>query len=826
MFDYEKLGAFYLGKEFDLERGKTTRDVVLYDAKDLTTHGVIVGMTGSGKTGLGIALLEEAAIDGIPAIVIDPKGDMGNLLLQFPALEPDDFRPWVEKDEAARKALTPDELAGKTATTWREGLAAWDQPAERIAKLRAAADFAIYTPGSDAGLPLSVLKSLDAPPQAVLDSGDAFRERVSAAVSGLLALLGIDADPLRGREHILLSNILDQAWRAGRHLDMAALIREVQSPPFKQIGIMDLETIFPAAERMGLAMTINNVLASPGFSGWMRGEALNVQKLLYTAEGKPRVSILSIAHLSDNERMFFVTLLLNEVLTWMRAQPGTSSLRALVYMDEVFGYLPPTANPPSKLPLLTLLKQARAFGVGLVLATQNPVDLDYKALSNAGTWWVGRLQTERDKARLLDGLEGAAASAGARFDRSRTEKIISSLGQRVFLMNNVHEDVPVVFQTRWALSYLRGPLTREQIATLMAERKGTGVSAASGAAPAPATAAPAGGAPERATPSPATAADVHPPMLPPEVKQSYASVSRSTPRDAAITYCAALLGSGRLHFVDAKSRSNVDTWVNVARLCRIGDSLPADVWGESDEVDVNTLNLQSRPDAEARFAAAPVELTRAKSYRDWAGALKDYLYREGKLTLFYCAALKEYARPGEDEGAFRGRLQHGTREQRDLEVERLRKKYAPKIESLQDKLRRARQRVDVEKSQATQATVSSAMSFGATVLGALFGRKLRSATNVSKAATSMRSAGRAVQERGDIARAEENAQALEQALEDLEAEFKAETDRMTCELASAEIKLQPYEIGPRKSDIAVGDVTLVWLPYKSTGSGAAGPAWA
>ncbi|MFH1922894.1 MAG: ATP-binding protein, partial [Planctomycetota bacterium] len=469
--NFEKLGAFYLGKLHDLGRGAVRDDLLLYDSKDLTTHAVCVGMTGSGKTGLCLALLEEAAIDGVPAIAIDPKGDLGNLLLTFPNLEPSDFRPWIDESAAAREGLTPDQFAARTAKIWREGLADWGQSPERIEKFRSAVDVALYTPGSSAGLPLSVLGTFTAPPAAVLNDADALRERVGSAASGLLALLGVDADPVHSREHILISNLLDHAWRQGRGLDIVALIQAIQEPPFEKVGVFDLETFYPADDRLDLSMRLNNLLASPSFAGWMEGEPLDVKRLLYTPEGKPRLSIVSIAHLSESERMFFVTILLNEVLAWVRSQPGTSSLRALLYMDEVFGYFPPVANPPSKKPMLTLLKQARAYGLGVVLATQNPVDLDYKGLSNTGTWFLGRLQTERDKARVLEGLEGASVQAGATFNRQEMEATLAGLGNRVFLMNNVHEDRPVVFQTRWVLSYLRGPLTRQQIRRLMDPRK-------------------------------------------------------------------------------------------------------------------------------------------------------------------------------------------------------------------------------------------------------------------------------------------------------------------------------------------------------------------
>jgi hypothetical protein len=684
MIDYEKLGAFYLGKSYDLHAGELGHDLIMYDSKDLTTHGVIVGMTGSGKTGLGVTLLEEAAIDGIPALVIDPKGDMGNLLMTFPALKAADLRPWVEKEEAARKGRTPDEFAADQAKLWRSGLAQWGQQPERIARLKDAADFAIYTPGSDAGLSLTVLRALDAPPPAVLNNSDAMRERVQAAVSGLLTLLGIDADPIRSREHILLSNILDRAWREGRSLSMANLIHEIQNPPFDRIGVMDLETIFPAGDRLQTAMTVNNVLASPSFAAWMEGEPLSVQRLLYTPEGKPRVSVISIAHLNDRERMFFLTILLNEVLAWMRSQPGTSSLRALLYMDEVFGFLPPTANPPTKTPLLTLLKQARAFGLGLVLATQNPVDLDYKALSNAGTWFLGRLQTERDKQRVLDGLEGASTAAGVAFDRRRIEQILSAVRSRVFLMNNVHEDEPVVFHTRWALSFLRGPLTREQVAMLMGPRKAEHAQQAAEEVGSETRAMPA------ARPMPAAvSAEALPPVLAADISQFYLAVDRSRAGSDSenLIYRPAIIGMGRVHFSEAKS--NTDTWRDILRVHPIDSDVPRHVWDECEEWDGDALELDDEPVPDVRYASLPSELSNSRNYTTWKTQLLAGLYRGDRLRLMRCPALKSYSQPGETEGDFRVRLKGEARELRDIEIEKLRSKYAPKVDRLKDRLSQA-----------------------------------------------------------------------------------------------------------------------------------------
>jgi len=478
---FEKLGAFYLGRPYDPVNKTAQPGLLLYDSKDLVTHAVCVGMTGSGKTGLCIDLLEEAALDGVPAIAIDPKGDLTNLMLTFPDLRPEDFRPWINEDDARAKSLSPDDYAAQQAKLWRDGLAAWGEDGERIRRLKDAADFAIYTPGSSAGIPISILASFAAPAQGVRDDSELLRDRVTTTASSVLGLLGIAADPVQSREHILIANLLTKAWSAGEALDLGALIAQIQKPPMTRVGALDLESFYPEKDRAQLAVKINNLLASPGFNAWLEGVPLDVGQLLRTESGKPRVAIVSIAHLSETERMFFVSLLLNQVLDWVRSQSGTTSLRAILYMDEIFGYFPPVAEPPSKRPLLTLLKQSRAFGLGIVLATQNPVDLDYKGLANTGTWFLGRLQTERDKARVLEGLESASAAAHAELDKGEIDKLLSGLSQRIFLMHNVHEDAPVVFESRWAMSYLRGPLTRDQIKKLMDGKRpaATGVPRAS-----------------------------------------------------------------------------------------------------------------------------------------------------------------------------------------------------------------------------------------------------------------------------------------------------------------------------------------------------------
>ncbi len=792
MIDYEKLGLFYLGKEYDLDTRKTRDDLILYDAKDLCTHAVCVGMTGSGKTGLCLSLLEEAAIDNIPSICIDPKGDLGNLLLTFPKLQPEDFQPWIEPAEAVRKGMSVEEMAAKTANDWRDGLAAWNQTPERIALFRDAVEITIYTPGSSAGVPLTVLKSFAAPPESTLNNADAMRERLSTAASGLLSLLRIEADPLRSREHILLMNILDNAWRAGENVDIGSLIRSIQQPPFDKVGVIDLESFFPAKDRFALAMSLNNLLASPGFTSWMEGESLDIQRLLYTPEGKPRMAILSIAHLSDSERMFFVTILLNEVLAWMRAQSGTSSLRAILYMDEVFGYFPPTANPPSKLPMLTLLKQARAFGLGCVLATQNPVDLDYKGLSNAGTWFLGRLQTERDKMRVLDGLEGASTTAGASFNRADMEKALSGLGNRVFLMNNVHEDHPVVFQSRWALSYLRGPITRDQIATLMAERKQTL----------------AAGRPARSAPVMALGSNGERPILQPGITELFASPRGSVSRGSALVYQPVLLGEARVHFVDAKTA--IDQWETCVLRIPLEETLPNPVWEEGDIEHESQVDKRSEPATGAQYATLPAELTRAKTFQTLATQLKDHLYRNHRLTFYKAPGVKRVSNVGETEGDFRARLGHELKEQRDLAVEKLRAKYATKWASLQEQVRKAEQRVAKEKEQASQSTMSSMITFGTSLLSALTGRKMMSSTNATRLGTSMRSASRVLKERQDITHAEDTVEAYQERLRGLEKQFEEESAELAKQYEGENLKLETIDLQPRKADISVTCVAILW----------------
>jgi len=810
MQDFEKLGVFYLGREYDLQKKQSLDKPLLYDSKDLVTHAVCVGMTGSGKTGLCIGLLEEAAIDGIPAIIVDPKGDLPNLLLTFPDLEPKDFLPWVNEEDAQKKGLSIEEYAEQQASLWKKGLADWGQDSHRIKRLRDAADFTIYTPGSTAGIPISILKSFAAPPSVIMEDSDLLRERINTTVTSLLNLMGIEADPLQSREHILLSNILDTAWQRGQDLDLAGLIHAIQTPPMNKIGVFDIESFFPSKDRFALAMKLNNLLAAPGFNVWLEGEPLDIDRIFYTSEGKPRMSIFSIAHLNDAERMFFVSLLLTQLLGWMRTQSGTTSLRSIFYMDEIYGYFPPVANPPAKAPLMTLLKQARAFGLGIVLATQNPVDLDYKGLSNTGTWFIGRLQTDRDKQRVLDGLEGASASGG-KFNRQKMEQILAGLGKRIFLMNNVNEDEPVIFETRWVMSYLRGPLTRNQIKQLMDPKKAGFASATIATAAKPA------GKPAR----PEAAAR---PSLPPDIAQYFLPVRKSQPAGATLFYEPMLFGAGKVYYLDNKL--GISAEVPVSLLTNFLDHPPFINWDDAIELGISEAALaRTAQDDQARYSQLPSEATRKQNYLEWSKAFNDWLFRKQSLELLKSPSLQAVSRPGETERDFRIRLQMVAHERRDELVEKLRQKYAAKVASLQDRIQRAEDALAREAEQAKQQKLQTAISLGTTLLGAVLGRKVVSSSTIGRATTAARGASRAMKEAQDVKRAEENLQALQQQLAELQEQLAAEIEQVKSNIDPMTENLERFVLRPKKTDISVSLVALAWTPYWQDDKGGMQPAW-
>lgn len=805
---YEKLGAFYLGRGYDLETKQLQDDLVMYDSKDLVTHGVVLGMTGSGKTGLCLALLEEAAIDGIPLIAIDPKGDIGNALLTFPNLSAEEFKPWVNVDDARRKGLSVDDFAKQQAETWQKGLADWGQSGARIQKLRETVDMAIYTPGSNSGLPVSILSSLDCPSAAVMDDAETLADRIESTVSSLLGLMDIEADPVQSPEHILLSNIVGHCWKKGQNVSLENLVRHIQQPPIRKVGVVDLESFMPEAKRTTLAMKLNNLIASPGFATWLEGEPLDIQRMYYTPEGKPRITIFNIAHLSDTERMFFVSLLLNQLLGWMRAQQGTTSLRALFYMDEIYGYLPPSAMPPSKKPMMILLKQARAFGLGILVATQNPVDLDYKALANIGTWWIGRLQTERDKARLLDGLEGAISGSGAPFDRKEMEVAISGLGNRVFLMNNVHEDGPIIFHVRWIMSYLSGPLARDQIKRLMDPIR-----------PAKKTAAASeddGFLPPGTSSAPAADRNTIKPKLPEGTAEYFLPCDVSP---ESLCYVPAILRSAIVNFDDAKRKITGRSSITLVNPIDIGNQRV--LWDKFADVprDVDLSKWSSEAVEGAEFTELPGAAMKSSTYTSIKKDYIDWVYANHTLEVSYSPVLDAYSNPGEKVDEFKARITQTARELRDKAIEELRLKTAKAVKSLEDKATKAQVKVDTQKSQASSAKLSAAVSIGTSILGAFLGRKsgLGAVGSLMKSST-VTSASRVIREGQEAAAAEAELKALEQEMADIQKALEDETQKIRDQFDPTTLALETIKLTPVKSRIQPDAIGILWLPHERVGA--------
>ncbi|MFC2063871.1 ATP-binding protein, partial [Chloroflexota bacterium] len=679
---------------------------------------------------------------------------------------------------------------------------------ERIQKLNDAADVKIYTPGSNSGLPVSILSSFEAPPKLIVDDSDLFNDRINTTVSSLLGLVGIKADPVQSREHILLSTLFNYAWKKNQTLDLGLLISLIQEPPLKKIGVLDLESFFPSKDRFSLVLAINNLIASPGFSTWLEGVPLDINQILYTPDGKPSIAIFSIAHLSDPEKMFFVSLLMNQVLGWTRSQSGTTSLRALVYMDEIFGFLPPVENPPSKQPMLTMLKQARAFGVGMVLATQNPVDLDYKALSNAGTWFVGRLQTEQDKSRLLDGLETISKGSAA-LNRKSIDKIISRLKSRVFLVNNTHEPLPEIFHTRWALSYLRGPLTRDGIRQLMEPIKIAESQVREKT-------------PTESEPFQREAFVAKQPSIPPNITDYFVPTRGSAPSGSILIYQPKLIGVAKLTFQDRKKNINETRSVTQTTVINEG-AIPVD-WDSSEEFNVALEDLDETPQSNSEFLALPTSAASASNYKTWQNEFSSWLYGSQSLNLLSSPSIKVTSLPGESEQDFRLRLKQLAREKRDELSDNLRDKYVPKHKRLQEKLRKAEQAVEKQEDQAKKAKYQVAVSIGSTILGALSGRKISQST-ISKASTAMKSASRTLEESRDVNRAEETVESIKKQISDLEAEFKADIDALDEKIDPQNEELDVFAIKPRKSDISIQLVSLIWVPHWRDSNNSLEPAF-
>ena len=723
--DYEKLKLFYIGKE---ELAKDVYTPLVYKNKDLLTHAAIIGMTGSGKTGLGISLLEEAAIDNIPSIIIDPKGDMGNLLLTFPNLQGSDFEPWIEEQDAINNGVTLKEHAQNTANLWKKGIEGDFQNIQRIEKLKNAADFTIYTPGSNAGVQISILSSFKAPSREVLEDNDLLVSLINSTVSSILSLIEEKNDSI-SKESILISSIFMNYYSAGKDLNLEQLISLIVTPPFEKVGIFGLETFFAQDDRLKLALKLNTIIANPSFKSWIEGETLDISNLLYDENGKAKVSIFSIAHLNDSQRMFFVSLLLNQMVSWMRRQEGTSSLKALLYMDEIFGYFPPSANPPSKQPMLTLLKQARSFGVGIILSTQNPVDIDYKGLANIGTWFIGRLQTKQDKEKVIDGL--SSASEG-KIDKNEIENLLSNLEKRTFIMKNINEDGIKVFKTRWALSYLKGPISKDDIKKLMINKINQSNSKVIE------------NDLEKEIPKlhiPKAEQSLKP-IITSNINQKYLYTSQNN----SYYLQPYLTFSCNIHFINTAKAIDLET--TQAFKIYLDENMKDIDFEEKEQLE--NASFEEKERANSSYYTLPIFVQNEKEIKSIEKDFSDYIYRDTKLTLYKNDALKIVSKQDETLSDFKIRLQDRLNEKIDEEVEKLQIKFQKSNDSIEDKLSNLYEKLEREEQQSSATTTDTLISIGTSLLGAFFGKSALTKTNIGKVASSAKGASRILKERNDI----------------------------------------------------------------------------
>ncbi|HVR32705.1 MAG TPA: DUF87 domain-containing protein [Acidimicrobiia bacterium] len=791
--------AFRLGALVDPTTGDRLDTALTYEPADLTTHGVIVGMTGSGKTGLGVALIEEAMLGGIPCLVLDPKGDMANLALNFPELAASDFRPWVDEASAARQEKGGDEVAAETATMWSKGLESWGLGPEDMRALAAASPVTIFTPGSTAGVPLNIVGSLAAPEIGWAGNEEILRDEIEGFVSSLLTLAGVDADPVAAPEHILTATIVEEAWSNGRSLDLARLIGAIVEPPIRKLGVFDVDVFFPRKDRTALAMKLNGLVASPAFSSWIEGQPLDIEALLHGG-GRPRTAVIYLAHLSDEQRQFVVTLLLSKLVTWMRKQPGTGALRALVYMDEVFGYAPPTAEPPSKKPILTILKQARAFGVGMVLSTQNPVDLDYKAMSNAGTWMIGRLQTERDKARILEGISSATGTV----DVAAIDRLISGLGKRAFVLHSTRAKQPEVFTTRWVMSYLAGPMTRDQIARLGSDAE---VSPAVDGPPV---------LPESFPASSSPAVSVAATTVPPPVANGIEVVwtAPSAPWVDAVggvsfSSLVAPAVAARVHLLYDDHHAGVNHEEEYEAVIHPLDAAATNLTA----VDHDDRDFLDSAPAGIHYLLDGVDFSGTAFWRSLTAALTDRLTRELSVTVFKNPDLKLYSRVHETRPDFEERCREAAVMKADQDIAALKTKYQTRIRAAQDSIRRAEHRVRELQSDVEARRQTELLSGAGDLLGAILGGR-RGSTGLRQAAN-RRNQTKRTAERLDTA---DDRLAIErEQLADLEADLARDVEDIAEKWDGAASNVEVFEIGLERSDVRVEPLRLLWLPVPDRG---------
>lgn len=810
---------FYLGRLFDLEAGATTTQPFWYDPDDLTTHAIVVGMTGSGKTGLCITLLEEAALQGMPALLIDPKGDLTNLLLHFPALSADDFRPWMNAEIARRTGKSLEQAAIEAAEQWRKGLTEWGLERQHIQALKDSVRYAVYTPGSDAGLPINILGSLTSPGLDWTLHREILIERMNSTVMAILGLAGFSGiDPLRSREHVLLSHIFQAAWSQNRPLDLNELILQVQTPPFNKVGAFSVDTFFPPKERVELALRLNNILAAPSFELWRIGQPLDIAALLYTPQGRPRHSIFYLAHLSDVERMFFVTLLFTAVETWMRFQPGSSNLRVILYMDEIHGYLPPVQNPSSKPPLLRLLKQGRAFGLGVLLATQNPIDLDYKAISNAGTWFIGKLQTDQDKQRLLDGLEGASASG---LNRAAFDKLISRLEKRVFLLHNVHESTPkpILFHTRWAMNYLAGPLTRAQIPAL---NQLAGATLETAMPPAPSATSTAFAGPREAQASGTGAASRTRPAAPAGVAEFFLPLNLSVVKAAAtagvslpsgattyeVLYRPALLASATARFLER--RFALDREVTRSVLVARPDQRGMIRWEDFTCRLPAPEAFDPAPVPQASFASLDAPLSDARALTALQRDFVDWIYRTVRVEVRANEALKVYATPEVSQAEFVTACSEAARQARDAEVTRAIAALDRQIKTLQEKIAREERELRMDEIELQERKREEIATHAENVLGVLGVLGRRGGRRISTSLTKRRLTGQA---KAEVDESLEALRVYREQLTRLQEERQRLVEEINARWGDAVNDVAQIVIAPKKSDVFLNLFGVAWLPY-------------
>ncbi len=783
---YEKLGLFYLGKEIDIKSGESTDNLLLVKNKNLTTHSAIIGMTGSGKTGLGISMIEEAVLDKIPSIIIDPKGDMGNLLLAFDDFDPKKFEPWIDEGEAEKKGMSREEFAQATAQKWEHGILSANQNRERVKRYKNGADFTIFTPGSSAGISISALSSFDAPSSQVLEDADTFSYLLNSTVTSILALIGIKADPLKSKEFLLLTTLFNYFWKKETNLTLEELIGHVANPPFEKIGVLALKSFYPQNERLKLAMLLNNVLASPTFSAWLDGDPLDIESLLYTKDAKPRVSILSIAHLNDNERMFFVTLFLNKFISWMRTQSGTSSLRAMLYMDEIYGFFPATSNPPSKNPMLLLLKQARAYGINITLSTQNPVDLDYKGLSNIGSWFIGRLQTKQDIERVIDGLIKSGSDA---MDKKSISQLLANLQKRVFLFKSAHRDKISLFSTRWVMSYLRGPLSKPQIELLMYDKKEAIKALEQKSVITKKEKKPLGSTP---------------PLLSDKIDQYY-HMPKITEAPEFEPY---LVANATIRYYNAKRAIDIEEEFQYKYYIDVRDK--EIVWdsGEKNEDDFDLYDINSVENS--TFAQIPRFISEADDFDELEKEFSNHLYHEKLLTLYKVASLKLESEVGEEMAQFKVRVLDALRIEQDEAIEKLRVKFDKKKLTLDKRYQRAIERLEKEEADVSSRTTDTVLAFGMTILDAFLGRSTVKRSTASRAGSTIRNARKIYSEKDDVAVAERKVLEVEEDIETLAVELEEEIEHISEDFEIDNYEIEEFYIKPRRSDIYDLEIILLW----------------